>query len=216
MSSRLLICVLCERELLHSCSSRDCGEAEDEELVVLFLARAARAWPRPASSSCLARLFVALGVVRFECTGRQRASAGQQKSRRHCRPSALSQARASLPCAVYHGAPARAIDGGGQAVCCCRQCGSLRSAIRCAHRRQQTQVVHTPLVSAESSRWWWRCCWCASCTRERSDSPLDDTLSQRVLPHLLHPTSAVPSERSTCFLSLSFFSTRLKMFRQVN
>jgi hypothetical protein len=83
----------------------------------------ARAWPCPASSGRLARLVVALGAIRFACTGRQRASAGPQSRAttppalvprsapdRSCRaaaPSLLRRAQAKTR-RVNQGAGARA------------------------------------------------------------------------------------------------------------
>ncbi len=76
---------------------------------------------RPASSGRLARLVEALGAIRFACTGRQRASAGPQKSRRHaavssCRADAPDRScRAAAPSSLRR-APAqtrRAIQGAG-------------------------------------------------------------------------------------------------------
>jgi hypothetical protein len=46
-------------------------------------------------------------------------------------------------------------------------------------------VAHTSGLDV-SSRWCWCWCWCARCAQERSGSPLDDTLSQRELPHSRH------------------------------
>ncbi len=56
--------------------------------------------------------------------------------------------------------------------------------------RQQARTAdserewHTQQVSAFRRGAGW--CWCARCAQERSGSPLDDTLSQRELPHSRH------------------------------
>ncbi len=48
---------------------------------------------------------------------------------------------------------------------------------------QREWHTHTSGLSVSSRCCW---CWCARCARERSGSPLDDTLSQRELPHSRH------------------------------
>ena len=184
----------------------------------------------PASSGRLARLVVALGAVRFACTGRQRASAGHKVAppRRHrsCRadapdrsctaaaPSSLrrapAQTRRANPGAGARGQvrlrqrlllecsePGVRLAGrprcratqqrappmrGGQAVAAAGHLARCRTQSG-AHRRQRARVAHKTGLSVSSRCCW---CWCARCARERSGSPLDDTLSQRELPHSRH------------------------------
>jgi hypothetical protein len=71
---------------------------------------------------------------------------------------------------------------GGLSGCCCRSSGSL-GAPAGAHRRQRARVAHTTDLSVPSRCCW---CWCARCAQERSRSPLEDTQSQRELPHSRH------------------------------
>jgi hypothetical protein len=73
-------------------------------------------------------------------------------------------------------------------TCCGQAVAAAGHLARCrtqagAHRRQRARVAHTTGLSV-SSRWCW--CWCARCARERSGSPLNETLSQRELQHSRH------------------------------
>ena len=73
---------------------------------------------------------------------------------------------------------------GGQAVAAAGHLARCQAQSG-AHRRQRARVAHTSGLDV-SSRWCWCWCWCARCAQERSGSPLDDTLSQRELPHSRH------------------------------
>ncbi len=100
---------------------------------------------------------------------------------------------------------------GGQAVAAAghlARCQTLGGA----HRRQRARVAHTTGLSVSS-----RCCWywCARCARERSGSPLDDTLSQRELPHSRHTGTLqlhalLQHARAVPFELLSSFSTTIE------
>jgi hypothetical protein len=86
---------------------------------------------------------------------------------------------------------------GGQAVSAAGHLARCRTPAG-AHRRQRARVAHTTGLSVSSRCCW---CWCARCAQERSGSPLDDTLSQRELPHLAHKVAllhmhVLSSERS--------------------
>jgi hypothetical protein len=98
---------------------------------------------------------------------------------------------------------------GGQAVAAAGHLARCRTPAG-AHRRQRARVAHTTGLSVSSRCCW---CWCARCAQERSGSPLDDTLSQRELPHsrgtLAHYryTSCCTCTCRAVRASLFFFST---------
>jgi hypothetical protein len=138
---------------------------------------------RPATSGRLARLFAALGVVQFQCTGRQRASADHRvMAPASCRASAASTnhdrscrvaAMSTLRCASSNSS----CESGRRGTRA--QCAWLVANRQQARTGDSEREWHTARLGVPS--WWCRSCYCARCARERSSTT---RLSQRELPHI--------------------------------